>query len=106
MDLYAGEMASIRVKGDVNLTLEHFAQAIADSILFAWGYGYRGGHGDFLGAFRCVGKFCEGFGDLRKKADAIFPYQLFEKGFSDGRTPQTRTDFCKDGNFIFGAKSR
>ena len=56
--------------------------------------------------FDASAKFREGFGDFRKKADAIFLHQLFEKGFSDGRTPQTRTEFYKDGNFVFSAKHR
>jgi hypothetical protein len=76
MDLQAGEMAGIRVKGHVNLTLEHFAQASADTILFSWRDGRSGGHGDLLDAFRRIGKFREGLGDFRKKADAILLDQL------------------------------
>ena len=76
MDLYAGEMAGIRVKGHVNLTLEHFAQASADTLLFSWRYGRSGGHDELLGAFRRIGKFREGLGDFRKKADAILLDQL------------------------------
>ena len=71
MDLHAGEVAGVRVKGHFDLTLEHFAQATADSMLFSRGQGRGGGHGDLLNAFRRIGKFREGFGDFRKKADAI-----------------------------------
>jgi hypothetical protein len=89
MDLHAGEMTGIRVKGDLDLALEYFAQASADSILLSWGQGRSGGHGNLLGAFRRIGEFREGFGNFRKKADAILLHQLSEKGSANGRrTPQ------------------
>ena len=89
MDLQAGEMAGIRVKGHLDLTLEHFAQASADSSLFSWRQGRGGGHGDLLNAFLRIGKLREGLGDFRKKTDPILLHQLSEKCFPDGRTPQT-----------------
>jgi len=36
MDLQAGEMAGIRVKGHLDLTLEHFAQRVLIRFLFSW----------------------------------------------------------------------
>src|SRR5437879_11900828 len=104
MDLHAGEMAGIRVKGYFDLTLEHFAQSSADSTLFSLGQGRGGGHGDLLNAFRRIGKLREGLGDFGKKADAILLHQLSEKCLPDGREPQTCTEFCEDGTFDFGPK--
>ena len=59
-----------------------------------------------LDAFRRIGKFRESLGDFRKKSDTILLHQLSEEGSSDGRTSQSGTEFCKNGNFDFGTIGR
>ncbi|SPP64035.1 hypothetical protein NITLEN_11121 [Nitrospira lenta] len=99
-------MTGVGLKGDLHVSLQGFAKACFDAVLFCRRECRGARHGDLLSPLGLIDEFPKGVGDLRKKSDTIFLHELGDKRFADRRTPESAAEIGQHGNLFFHAEYR